>query len=155
VTSAQLLRRRAEELARPVALESAPALELMVFGVGAALYAVPLGIVRGVLTEAVTPIPGVQPWIAGCINVRGEVRSVIDAAVVFDPSASRTVSRCVLLLETPFGVVGWLLTAWPQLQRVSANELTAPLSGQTAVAGVLLGTIALLDIDRLLESLSA
>ena len=153
MTKPELLRRRAEQLARPTAPKSAPSLELMVFSVGAALYAVPLEVVRGVLTETVTPIPGVQTWVAGLINVRGEIKSVIDAAVALNPSASPTASNCVLLLETRHGVVGWLLGAWPQLQRVSESELKAPLSGQTAVTGVLLGTIALLDINLLLESL--
>lgn len=153
MTNSELLRRRAEELARPVAMASAPALELMVFAVGAALYAVPLGVVRGVLNEAVTKIPGVRAWVAGIINVRGEIRSVIDAAVVLDPTASPTASGCVMLLETRHGVVGWLLRDRPQLRRFNADELNAPLSGQTAVTGVLLGTIALLGIDLLLESL--
>ena len=153
MTNSALLRRRAAQLAKPMALESAPALELMVFNVGAALYAVPLAVVKGVLTDTVTPIPGVQMWVAGCINVRGEIRSVIDAAVALDPRATPTASNCVMLLETRFGVVGWLLAAWPHLQQVNAKDLQPALSGQTAVMGVLLGTIALLEIDSLLESL--
>ena len=70
MTSAELLRRRAERLATPALLATVSSLELMVFAVGAARYAVPLGIVRSVLTEAVTPIPGAQAWVAGFINVR-------------------------------------------------------------------------------------
>lgn len=154
MTNADLLRRRAEQLAIPAAPASAQSLELMVFTVGHTLYAVPLEVVRGVMTEAVTPIPGVQAWVAGCINVRGEIKSVIDAAVLLDQTASPTESGCVMLLETRYGVVGWLLIAMPQLQRVNASELQAPLSGQTGVTGVLMGTIALLDITALLESLS-
>ena len=141
MTKAELLRSRAERLAVAPSTDVVQPLELMVFSVGAALYAVPLGIVRGVLTEAVTPVPGVQAWVAGFINVRGEIKSVIDAAVVFERTASLTASSCVLLLETRHGVVGWSLSA-------------LPLSGLAGVTGVLLGTIALLDIDKLLESLS-
>ena len=153
MTNAELLRRRAAQLATPGVAQTAPLLELMVFAVGAAVYAVPLGIVRGVLIEKITPMPGVQAWVAGCINVRGEIRSVIDAAVALDPSARPTAEGCVLLLETRFGVIGWSLGATPNLQRVNAAELQMPLSGQTAVTGVLMGTIALLDINTLLESL--
>ena len=149
-----MLRSRAERLAVAPSTDAVQSLELMVFSVGAALYAVPLGIVRGVLTEAVTPVPGVQAWVAGFINVRGEIKSVIDAAVVFERTASLTASSCVLLLETRHGVVGWLLSALPQVQRANRADLQTPLSGLAGVTGVLLGTIALLDIDKLLESLS-
>ena len=154
MTKAELLRSRAERLAVAPSTDAVQSLELMVFSVGAALYAVPLGIVRGVLTEAVTPVPGVQAWVAGFINVRGEIKSVIDAAVVFERTASLTASSCVLLLETRHGVVGWLLSALPQVQRANRADLQTPLSGLAGVTGVLLGTIALLDIDKLLESLS-
>ena len=154
MTKAELLRRRAERLAVAPSTDAAQSLELMVFSVGAALYAVPLGIVRGVLIEAVTPVPGVQAWVAGFINVRGEIKSVIDAAVVLARTASPTASGCVLLLETRHGVIGWLLSALPQVQRVNGADLQPPLSDLAGVSGVLLGTIAVLDIDKLLESLS-
>ena len=154
MSDALLLRRRAEQLARPAAPAAAQTLELMVFTVGAALYAVPLEVVRGVLTTTVTPIPGVQPWVAGLINVRGEIRSVLDADVLLGQNASPAASSCVMLLETRHGVVGWLLSARPQLQSVNATELGPPLSVQTGVTGVVMGTIALLDIAALLESLT-
>lgn len=153
MTSAELLRRRAERLATPALLATVSSLELMVFAVGAARYAVPLGIVRSVLTEAVTPIPGAQAWVAGFINVRGEIKSVIDMAVALDQRAPRTAAGCVLLLETRHGVVGWSLESLPELQRAPSTELRAPLSVQTGVTGVLMGTIAVLGIDELLESL--
>lgn len=168
MTGAELLRRRAEQLAAPAVLETAQSLELMVFAVGAAVYAVPLGMVTGVMTEAVTPVPGVQAWVAGFINVRGEIKSVIDLAAVLGSQDSGSQASgsnqrvstapheqggCVLLLETRFGVVGCLLSAWPQVRRVNGHELQAPLSVQTGLTGVLMGTIALLDIAELLESL--
>ena len=154
MTNAELLRWRAERLAAPAALETTPSLELMVFAVGAARYAVPLAIVRGVLTEPVTPVPGVQSWVAGLVNVRGQVTCVIDAGRALDRAAPPTASGCVLLLETRHGEIGWLLSALPQVQRVDEAELHLPLSAQTGVTGVLMGTIALLDITKLLESLS-
>ncbi len=153
MTNAELLRHRAERLATPAAPAATASLELMVFAVGTSRYAVPLEIVRGVLKEPVTLVPGVPSWVAGCINVRGEIKSVIDMAVALSRSAPRTQAACVLLLETRFGVVGWSLGGLPELQRVSAAEIQRPLSGQTGVTGVLVGTIALLEIDELLESL--
>ncbi len=155
MTNAELLRRRAERLATPAASAAGLTLELMVFAVGEARYAVPLEIVREVLKEAVAPIPGVPIWVAGCINVRGEIKSVIDMAVALSRSAPRTEAACVLLLETRFGVVGWALSSLPELQQVSGAELQRPLSVQTGVSGVLMGTIAVLGIDELLESLGS
>ena len=154
MTDAELLRRRTERLAAPATLSTTPSLELMVFAVGAARYAVPLEIVRGVLTEPVMPVPGVQSWVAGLVNVRGQITCVLDAARALDRAAPPTASGCVLLLETPHGAIGWLLSARPQVQRVIETELQVPLSAQTGVTGVLMGTIALLDIAKLLESLS-
>ena len=159
MTNAELLRERAERLAAPAPNSAEQSLELMVFAVGAALYAVPLATVRGVLTEAVSPVPGVHTCVAGLINVRGQVTSVIDLALLLDQQASAdplpSSSDCVLLLETRFGLIGCLLSTWPQVRRVDSAELRRPLSVQSGVTGVLMGTIALLDMAELLESLKS
>lgn len=158
MTNAELLRKRAERLAAPAPNSAEQSLELMVFAVGAALYAVPLATVRGVLTEAVSPVPGVHTCVAGLINVRGQVTSVIDLAFLLDQTTSPVApspSGCVLLLETRFGLIGCLLSTWPQVRRVDSAESRRPLSVQSGVTGVLMGTIALLDMAELLESLKS
>lgn len=156
MTNAELLRERAERLAAPAPNIAEQSLELMVFAVGAALYAVPLATVRGVLTQAVSPVPDVQTCVAGLINVRGQVTSVIDLAFLLDQTASPVApssAGCVLLLETRFGLIGCWLSTWPQVRRVDSAELRRPLSVQSGVTGVLMGTIALLDMAELLETL--
>jgi purine-binding chemotaxis protein CheW len=151
-----VLRQRAARLAAaPSAAPLAP-LELIAFTILGAQYAVTLESVRAVLREAVTPMPGVAAWIAGAVNVRGQLVSVIEPARALglstaqeNPSPGETSN--ILLLESRFGRVGLLLQSTPELLRLEAPDMAPPLPGQTGIRALLTGRIALLDIDALLE----
>ena len=152
-----VLRERAAHLAAPPARTGQPPLELIAFDVGASTYAVPLSEVRAVLHETVTPMPGVAGWIAGAVNVRGTLVSVIEPARVLGlPAppelAQEQAASTILLLESRFGPVGVRLHAPPELLRLAQPDSAAPLPGQTGVSSVLMGRIAVLDIGEILEA---
>lgn len=75
-----LMDARARALAVPEAPQpSAAALELLVFSLAGALYAVELRYVREVtrLVE-LSPVPGLPSWFSGVTSVRGEILALID-----------------------------------------------------------------------------
>lgn len=151
-----VLRERAARLAAAPARAGQPPLELIAFEISGSSFAVPLGEVRAVLHEIVTPMPGVAGWIAGAVNVRGTLLSVIEPARVLGlPDVPETVEAVVestvLLLESRFGPVGVLLHAPPELLRLNEPDSGPPLPGQTGVSSVLMGRIAVLDISAILE----
>ncbi len=66
-----------------------PALErYIVFSLGRARYAVPIGAVIEVgSVPPVTPVPHLPPWVLGVINLRGEILSVVDLALFLGAAA--------------------------------------------------------------------
>lgn len=81
-TAEQVLRRRAESLARESTEEEiTDLLALLLFRIGAEWYAVRVSDVREIFQEyEITPIPCVPDFILGVVNVRGEILSVTDPA---------------------------------------------------------------------------
>jgi len=81
-TAEEVLRRRAESLARESADEEVTdRLALLLFRIGDEWYAVRVSDVREIFQEyEVTPIPCVPSFILGVVNVRGEILSVTDPA---------------------------------------------------------------------------
>jgi twitching motility protein PilI len=104
----ELLRRMQQEsLARTVGLpQEVEAVELW-SGVGfrlADMYLVsPLDHVREALpVPAMTPVPGVKPWVKGIANIRGNLYTVIDLAQYFGkPPVFVDDNARILVLGTP------------------------------------------------------
>ncbi len=80
----EILRRRAESLAAEAVEESAEdRMPLLLFRLGEEWYAVKVSDVREIYQEyAVTSIPCVPGFILGVVNIRGEIISVTDVAVL-------------------------------------------------------------------------
>jgi chemotaxis signal transduction protein len=152
--SSELLRQRAQRLATPVSSDVARREDLLVFGAGTERYAVRLEFVRGVVEDRVTPMPGVSAWIAGALNVRGSLVGVIDLTRALNLSAARNEALNVVLLESKFGVVGVRVTGRPELRSTLETEVDFAVSGQPGVRAIVAGTIALLNVNEWLESLS-
>lgn len=77
-----ILRKRAEELARPLTDLTArrvELLEILEFTLGKERYAFPSSFVREVFPLAeITPLPGLPSYVLGVVNVRGRILSVMD-----------------------------------------------------------------------------
>jgi purine-binding chemotaxis protein CheW len=89
--SLDILRKRAESLAQPDEVEaSAEMLALLLFRLGEEWYGVRIADVREIHNDfAITPIPRVPEFILGVINVRGEIISVTDIAVLMRITSDR------------------------------------------------------------------
>jgi purine-binding chemotaxis protein CheW len=150
-----ILRRRAEQLAVRLETQSVRTVDFMVFEVGAERYAVPLEMVRGVVQDAVTPMPGAAAWIAGALNVRGTLVSVLELTKALNLSLTGETAHAdsVLLLESEFGVIGVRVHGMPELRAIPEREIVERVPPRAGVRGVALGTIALLDLEALLEAL--
>jgi len=138
-------RERAAELAERRALErAADTIPVLVFSVGSERY----GIEVGDLAEVVpfghcTPVPEGPRELLGLINLRGEIRSVIDLARMLEiPEAGEATAGYVLILRqtiegrSPIGNqrltisdVGLRVDKVEQIEEVSAEALAALAEG--------------------------
>jgi purine-binding chemotaxis protein CheW len=148
-----VFRRRAIQLAvkpaeaRP-ASQSIPAL---IFGLGQERYAIPLQDIAEVLPfNGCTEVPGAPAQFLGIINLRGEIRPVIDLSRVICGGAS-TDSGVVLILRRS---VGLKVDKAEELRHIRSDEVTPPVRGQ-CVRPFVSGTLALLDVETLLSAMAS
>jgi chemotaxis signal transduction protein len=176
----RLLRERARRLARPPTEEpgaaaGAPAQTVLICRLGAERYAVELRLLAAVQrTTGLLPLPCTPPEVAGVLNVRGEIVTVLDLAALLGgvapgseaPAAEETwVLLLDLLLETgpdgrtvatPAGAgagsvrAGLRVDAALEVTELAAGGLAAPLSTGAYVRGLTADGIALLDLEGLL-----
>ncbi|HET6352398.1 MAG TPA: chemotaxis protein CheW [Coriobacteriia bacterium] len=90
-TDAEILRRRAESLAAPVDEHAlADLTSVLLFRVGRDWFGVSVADIREIFQDyAVTPLPCVPSHVRGVVNVRGEIISVLDPAVMMGLSIGR------------------------------------------------------------------
>lgn len=151
----QRLRQRARLLAgAPPASSTRAELGVVVCRVRQELYALELGSSVGVLAaRGVTSVPSTPPHVAGVLNVRGDVVTVLDlgAALGLGASASAPAdSARVVLVETHGTRVGLLVDQVTEIRHLSLDRLERPLSDRLFVRGIVDARIVLLDLERLL-----
>lgn len=85
----------------PPPAPEAPALErYIVFSLGRARYAVPIGAVIEVgAVPPVTPVPHLPPWVLGVTNLRGEILSVVDLALFLGAAAEGSAMGRLLVVR--------------------------------------------------------
>jgi purine-binding chemotaxis protein CheW len=138
-------------------------------------YAVELGVLDAVRAAAgLMPVPCTPPFVAGILNVRGEIVSVIDlAAALGQEGGAAAESASVLLLQLPETALGHdgaigdgaagrhadvgetvrlglLVDEVLGVQTLTTSDLIAPLSGRDYARGVTGTATVLLDAQRLL-----
>ena len=157
-----LLHTRAQALAHAPADESAAGemLEVVEFGLGGESYAFPLAQVRAVsLLHALTPVPGTPHFVMGIINVRGEIRTVIDLQRFFArPAIGLTQLNRFLLIahdDLQLGVLADIIRGvrrvpLADLQPAPADDRAAYVRGVTGDRLVVLDAATLLADPRLL-----
>ena len=156
--NAELLRRRAEALARPAAgVEPEAMLEVLEFGLADERYALPAGGIDEVLAfEQLTPLPGTPPFMLGIVNVRGRMIAVIDIRKFFDlPERGITDLHHVILVHGHGLEVGLLADSIVGLKPVAVASLQPTLPTLHGIRGdYLMGVsgerLIVLDLDRLL-----
>jgi chemotaxis signal transduction protein len=133
----------------------APGLPVLVFRLGLERYAIEIEEVAEVLRlERCAPVPGSPPLFAGVINLRGELRAVVDLArlLVLPGSANPDKgndSGFVLLLRRHGQEIGLKVDRIDELRQIGAEELSLPSQGKY-VTGLAAGTLILLSVDAVL-----
>ena len=126
-------------------------LAVLVFGVARERYAVELKELTEVLPYApCTPVPGARQPFLGLINLRGELRPVVDLGRLFSPSVNGGDSGFVLMLRSPGREIGLKVDHVERLGEIRPEEVSAPAQGRY-LKGVVSGTLMLLSVDAVLE----
>ena len=146
-----VFRQRAAQLAKAHAAHkpTAKGIPSLVFRLGQERYAIALKELAEVLAyQGCTPVPGMSQPFLGVINVRGELRPVIDLARVLsgDPSID---SGAVLILRRQAALK---VDAIEDLREIRSDELERPVQGQY-VNAFSSGTLGLLDVETVLSTL--
>jgi purine-binding chemotaxis protein CheW len=146
------LRHRAEQLARQPTGNETPGAEVIVCRLGGERYAIELAHLAAIQpSRGLTPIPCTPGYVAGALNVRGEVVTVLDLAVALGlPPATETTPAMVLLLPRNDALVGLLVEDVLGIECLATEQLHPATSGHDFVRGIADGATTYLDLDALL-----
>ena len=154
-----ILKSRAQALAhaRGDGAEEGETLDAVEFELAGESYAIPLAQVREVgPLHDVTPVPGTPGFVLGIINLRGEIRTVIDLKKFFDlPDAGLTQLNQLLLLEHDDLQLGILADAIRGVRHIPLADLQASLPTLTDIRadylrGVTGDRLVVLDAAKIL-----
>jgi len=154
-----ILRKRAKTLARPLEREqgSGAGLDILEFLLAHETYAIEMRWVAETYPlKDLTPLPCTPPFVAGIINVRGRILSVVDIRKFFDlPEKGLTDLNKVIILhdgEMEFGILADEILG---TRSIPLPEIQAPLPTLTGIReeylrGVTRERTAILDGAKLL-----
>ena len=114
----------------------------IVFRVAGEMYCHSVGEIKEILRyEAPTPVPGAPPGVAGILNVRGEVITVLSAREMMDlPTGEPNENWRVIVLETGVGYYGITVDGVDEIIRFSAESIDA-VTGGTQRDKLIIGTV--------------
>jgi purine-binding chemotaxis protein CheW len=150
----EVYRRRARQLAERPADEHASATSaVLVFRVGAERYGLELADLAEVFAyHGCTVVPGASPALLGVINVRGEIRCVVDLRRLLQVSAdSDSASGYVAMLRRQGGRIGLRIDGIDEVRRIDPADLrpvtggTMPAPGSRFVKAVTADAVILID----------
>jgi purine-binding chemotaxis protein CheW len=138
-----LLQKRARQLSQTEPIKTSKTLEVVTLTIANKRFALELHDLRAVLHSAITKLPGLNPVVAGAINVQGELISVLELTLLLGLGLSEATDECVLLVHSPHGSVGLRVPNLPQLETIDASQMELSGSNDTK--------ILLLNIPDLLQ----
>ena len=153
---ASAYRRRAIRLAN-VPREHGPVaatLPVLVFRLAQERYAIDLAeVAEAIPFERCAAAPGSPPHFRGVINLRGEIRAVLDLSrlLALSENGARD-SGFVLMLRRQGREIGLKVDSIEELREVRLEELAAPSQG-SYVKGIASGTLMLLNVDAVLAEI--
>jgi purine-binding chemotaxis protein CheW len=130
-------------------------IDVLVFRIGEEQYACRAALLRMVQRIAsLTPIPCTPRFVAGMLNVRGEVVTVLNLGVALGlpgmPAPYHT--SAILLAECARIRVGLLVDEILGMRSLTPATMAPPLSGNNFALGIAEARIVFLDLERLLLS---
>lgn len=154
----QLLQARALALARQTAtVDTVARIEVVVFLLAYETYAIETAHVREVYPlRDLTPLPCTPPFVAGIINVRGQVLSVVDIKKFFDlPERGLTDLNKVVILSDGVMEFGILADSIVGVRTIPLDAIQPPLPTLTGIRedylqGVTAERLVILDALKLL-----
>ncbi len=156
----RVLKARARRLAEPRATggnDTADGLAALCCRVGAETYAVPLDDLAEVMPLAGwTPVPGMPQHLLGVMNVRGEIRPVLDLHAMLGLPRPEPGGGHVVFLKAGGGrEVGLRVDSLDRMVFVDPAGLTRPQQAANGlperyVAGITPETLVLLDVRQIL-----
>ncbi|HET6631687.1 MAG TPA: chemotaxis protein CheW [Rhodanobacteraceae bacterium] len=155
----RVLQQRARALAQPAeAPRSAqPSLDVVEFLLAREHYAIESAYVREIWPlQSLTPLPSTPDFVAGIVNIRGRVVSVVDPRRFFDlPARGLTDLDKLVVLRSPMMEFGLLTDAVLGSRRIASDTIQPPLPTLTGIGaaylrGVTAERLIILDIAALL-----
>ncbi len=153
-TRDRIYRMRAELLARPVShREDSESEEIMIVRIGGARYGIALPEIAEVTGGSTcAPVPGAPPEVAGLIQVRGEVRPVLNAGRILGVSEDDSGgSKCILLLRRGSREIGIQVDEVEDIRTVREEERKSLFHGAAHARWMTDDLVTVLDIDSLLK----
>ena len=155
----RVLKERSASLARPSEAErDEAALELVTFRVSRETYGIESRHVQEVYPlRELTPVPCTPPFVAGMVNVRGQILSVVDIRAFFDlPRQGISDLNRVVILKSQDMSFGILADAIVGPRRIAEGDLQASLPTLTEVReeylkGVTADRLVVLDGAKILS----
>ena len=156
----RILKARAQALAREPeeSVSAGETLEAVEFDLASERYAFPLAQVREVsVLRELTPVPCTPPFVLGIINLRGEIRTVIDLKKFFDlPDAGLTELNKIILIEHDGWQLGILADAIRGVRRIPPGDLQPSLPTLTDrradyLRGIASDRLVVLDAAKILS----
>ncbi len=156
----RILKTRAHELAREPesGVAEADTLEIVEFELAGEHYAFPLAQVSEVsLLHELTPVPCTPAFVLGIINLRGEIRTVVDLKKFFDLADSGiTELNKIILIEQDSMQLGILADAICGVRRIPLADLHPALPTLTDIRadylrGITSERLVVLDPGKILS----
>lgn len=156
----EILRLRAEKLAKPLKTESTPGniIEVIVFELGGEHYALEAKYIREVYPlKDYTSLPGAPSFVYGLINVRRKILPLINMKKFFGLPESQESSRSkVIILEEGDLEFGILADSIAGVRKIAPDEIQISLPSLTGVRleflkGVTQDRLVILDGSKLLS----
>jgi purine-binding chemotaxis protein CheW len=152
--------RRAQQLSQRPAEVAAETVSALICAVGQERY----GIELPALTEVIpyrhsTPVPAAPAALLGLINVRGDIKAVLDLRAVLELEHAGGETRYVVMLRQSKGTIGLGVERIEGVREIDPAKLlpagsgTASLSGSRYVKAVTTDMVIMIDTNAVLSGL--
>jgi purine-binding chemotaxis protein CheW len=130
-------------------------ISIVVFHLGAELYALPTGEAREVVTyQQPRPLPGSEPWVQGVINLRGEIVPVCNLAAALGLQQDCANGR-IVICDSSRGSVGLAVDDVQSVMGISAATIEPiPSLDHPAMNGLIKWNdelIVVLNVDPIVD----